>query len=295
MDIVELPLDGSPPRNLLATRRTEYGPAWSPVADQFAYVTDRRGVSEIWLKSRKEGWNRPLVTPRDFPKSGSPQFLPPVFSPDGTRIAYAVVRNDTSQIWISPVAGGPAIRLADDEGWSAGPTWSPDGSWVAYRKGRSLVKVQVGSQQPPVTIGEIATPVYPQWSPRGDWITTQLPEGFGVVSPAGLKKRLLSARLKGNNDVVHGWSGDGSSIYLTYREGTHTLFSALDLRTGSEKRIGDLGTEIAITGVWTATTRLSLMTDGKGLATSTRRYRGELWMLEGFDAPRTFWEKLWGP
>jgi hypothetical protein len=45
----------------------------------------------------------------------------------------------------------------------------------------------------------------------------------------------------------------------------------------------DYGTDFSITGVWSSTVRLSLAPDGKNLATSIRRYRGELWMLEGFD------------
>ena len=66
-DLMELPLDGSPPRTLLANSRNMYSPSWSPAGDQLLYATDRTGASEIWIHNVKAGIDRPLVTPRDFP------------------------------------------------------------------------------------------------------------------------------------------------------------------------------------------------------------------------------------
>jgi len=37
---------------------------------------------------------------------------------------------------------------------------------------------------------------------------------------------------------------------------------------------------------------LNVASDGKSLATAIRRYRDELWMLGGFNAPRTWWQRL---
>ena len=49
-DLVELPLDGSPIRDYLATARNEATPSWSPSGAHLAYVTDRSGPVEIWLQ-----------------------------------------------------------------------------------------------------------------------------------------------------------------------------------------------------------------------------------------------------
>jgi len=89
---VEAPVTGGPVRELLTTSRWEGMPAWAPVNQQFVFTTRRRGPEEIWLKSRQEGWERPLVTAQDFPGDATKLFMAPVLSPDGQRIAYTRVR-----------------------------------------------------------------------------------------------------------------------------------------------------------------------------------------------------------
>src|SRR5579871_830029 len=57
-------------------------------------------------------------------------------SPDGSRIAYAVVNNDQpgrpySQTWIMNLDTHQSIQL----GRASSPRWSPDGQWIAYEAG----------------------------------------------------------------------------------------------------------------------------------------------------------------
>ena len=60
----------------------------------------------------------------------------PTVSPDGRRVAVLVDR-DATDLWLVPVAGGPAQRLTTGRGptafWEdAAPVWSPDGARLAY-------------------------------------------------------------------------------------------------------------------------------------------------------------------
>ena len=56
----------------------------------------------------------------------------PVFSPDGSQLAFISDRDDHgAQIWLLPLAGGEARRLTEFPGGLADPVWSPDGSVIA--------------------------------------------------------------------------------------------------------------------------------------------------------------------
>jgi len=140
----------------LATSRSEMDPAWSASGTEMAFTTDRNGREEIWLRSQRGDFERPLVTPSDF---GAETFLlsAPAMAPDGQRVAYHRIGAEGDRIWTTSVAGGPPVRLTSDEHPQESPSWSPDGAWVAYDQGgeisgsnpvSSLVKMRVGARMP---------------------------------------------------------------------------------------------------------------------------------------------------
>jgi dipeptidyl aminopeptidase/acylaminoacyl peptidase len=58
-------------------------------------------------------------------------------SPDGTRLAYSINRNDGagrpySQLSIMTLADGHSVAFSKEKDPSGGGEWSPDGQWVAY-------------------------------------------------------------------------------------------------------------------------------------------------------------------
>jgi hypothetical protein len=133
------------------------------------------------------------------------------------------------------------------------------------------------------------TGFHPQASPAGEWITIQWPEGFGVVSPDGVQKKVL----KPGWDSVeygrpHGWSHDGTQIYfIEWEEGESSLWS-IDVRTGRERLISRLGPlHFMVKGL--GMQRLSVSTDGKMLVGTVRHENSNLWMMEGFAPPKSRW------
>src|SRR5258706_3877850 len=59
------------------------------------------------------------------------------FSPDGSRLAYTVIRSDgprqpVSQLWIMTLADGKSMCLSVGDEPSSSPEWSADGKWIAY-------------------------------------------------------------------------------------------------------------------------------------------------------------------
>jgi len=254
-------------------------------------VTDRRGDEEIWLSSRKEGWHRPLVSQSDLPAANRYQFVAPVWSPDGSRIAYSA----GGGIWISSIAGGPATPLLSS---GFDPTWAPDGNWIGFvevagNKGY-LSKQKVGSSMPPVRVSQAAGQFRPAWSPDGKWITIQLPEGFGIISPDGKEKKILFHGNPGLGSAC-GWSHEPSILYLAYLKDQNLILSAFDVRTGAERKVSNLGAA-RFSYFSTYSLLLSEAPDGKSLAGSFLRPDADIWMIEGIQPPPDFWHRLfWRP
>jgi Tol biopolymer transport system component len=282
LDIVEVPLAGGPVRPLLATSRNELFPAWSPKASTFAYVTDRSGRKEIWLKNTQEGLERPLVTQRDFPDDETLWLLTLAISPDGTRIAYSRVSNKhVGELWISPMAGGSPLRVGSGTGYEVGPAWSPDGKWLTYFDANTgLMKAAVGGSDAAVSLGFSNGCENPaQWSPDGEWIACANDGHVELISPDGKNHRNI-----GNRRAFVTWSRDGKEIYALGRvDGGKTRFGAIDVKSGAEKTIYEYGPEIQFATAFNPAFPMSLSPDGKSLATSVVNVRSDIWLLEGFE------------
>jgi dipeptidyl aminopeptidase/acylaminoacyl peptidase len=54
----------------------------------------------------------------------------PVWSPDGDRLAFSVIRGGTPQLWIASADGGGLHQVPGVSGFR--PAWSPDGSQLAF-------------------------------------------------------------------------------------------------------------------------------------------------------------------
>jgi eukaryotic-like serine/threonine-protein kinase len=283
-NMVEIPIDGGMTRSLLTTSRSELFPAWPPVGEEYAYVTDHSGGSEIWIRSRRNNWERPLITPKDFSKDPPTQFFTPEYSPDGATLAFAATGNhQVASIWIAPAEGGSPVRLTGDEseGFELSPTWSPDGNWIAYATiihGEPATRMKrVGSQEPPVDL--LHEGCAPRWSPKGDWIICgDTREGFKLVSADGSKQKVFPHIF----DIGSTWSTDGSTIYGISRTTEGTRLQALNLQSGSVRAIRDFGPEIHFETNMAHSLRLSLAPDGKSFSTTTLQSKSDLWMLEGF-------------
>lgn len=285
-DIVALPLDGSPPRTLLATSLPEFAPAWSPADDQFAYVTHRNGTDELWVRSAqdssKANWDRPVVTAKEFPTLEA--IISPVFSPDGTRIAYTALLAGGGRrrsLAISPAGGGTPTIIAD--GYA--PTWSPDGAsiaflWIKPDGAIPVAVLRVGSNEPPrqiiPAIGASAT----EWSPDGKWIAVATFQGVELVSPDGQNRRTLSSI----NSPALAWSKDSKTIYGLAYNAQPPVLKAVDVASGAVRKIAEYNLEFQpstlVENAYTGSIRLSLAPDGKSLAVGAASNQADLWILD---------------
>ncbi len=301
-DLVLVPLDGSPLRTFLSSTRNELDPAWSPTGAQYAFVSDRSGNQEIWVRSEegaseRGGFERPLVTDSDFTGSKTMVIGSLAFSRDGRRLAYQRFADGGYRIWLSTLAGGTPVPLTSGDSYQDGPTWSPDGAWVAYINGAkdapwTLNKIRVGGSSPTVILTGISPFARPQWSPDGRWIVCQTPDGLKLIAAEGTETRTISAA----DWMAYAWGTDGAKVYglKTADDLHHFLFASVDVVSGRETVISaNLGTIPQANQPIRGFSRMRT----EGFLTSIARVRSDIWLLEGFKPPAdsSQWlRRLWG-
>jgi Tol biopolymer transport system component len=297
-DLVEVPLDGSPMRNFVATSSDEYSAAWVPGSSRYVYLTNKSGEEELRIHSQTENWDRLIVGIRTF--EGTTVMSSPVASPDGQRVAFDVYgTSGAASIWISPVGGGAPLKLNAQGAMESAPVWSPDGQFIACLHfepgGVGLAINRVGTADPPRMLAHGIEGIIPAWSPDGQWIAyqTNANRDLRLVSPDGARQRVLakadpSLHRNGvgwDSALVSAlvWSRDSGTLYSIRR--THdrmVQMVANDAVTGAFRVVSTLGHDFYFATPTDPGLRFTLAPDGKSFLGTIVRTHTDLWILEDF-------------
>jgi serine/threonine protein kinase len=203
-------------------------PTFSPDGETIAYVSNRTGNFDIFLKQVSGG---PDVNVTNSPADD----VQPAFSPDGKQIAFVSTRESLrdlgyenfgvpptgGDIWVMPALGGSARRIAESGNF---PSWSADGASLVYMGGRAWNKLiyrvpAAGGEarEIPLKLGAQTDRggrflLFPSLSPDGKWLLFQGPGGVRVASSAGGEVKVIA---QGRRPV---WAPDGRSIVYTTTE-----------------------------------------------------------------------------
>jgi tricorn protease len=128
-EIVTVPAEKGDSRQLTRSPgANDQSPAWSADGKQIAWFSDGSGEYEL-LVGDQDGKRQP----RRYKLAGAGFYDQPLFSPDGTRIAY---RDNSQSLWVIELATGKNIKIVSEPVYSPlnlmRANWSPDSRWLAY-------------------------------------------------------------------------------------------------------------------------------------------------------------------
>lgn len=210
----------------LATQITHFNPeskvidelAWSPDGSRIAFTRgNNSGDDKVWVVNADGTSTFPLEI------GGGGAKRHPTWSPDSSKIAYAVVKNEPEQIYIASSQGGIGQPLTNGKGHE--PNWSPNGSRIAFDAyhsgGFGYVDLHLvapdGSGTPLIVPPSLYTEwTFNAWSPDGGRIAYRSTAASGattyrVMNADGGANHPLA--IPGEADVRSAsWSSDGSRI-----------------------------------------------------------------------------------
>ncbi|MEL7041255.1 MAG: S41 family peptidase [Pseudomonadota bacterium] len=125
-DVFSVPVEDGITRNLTDTSNAhERDVAWSPQGDMIAFISDATGEEQIYVRDALGE-----APARQVTETLSRRIYNPVWSPDGTKIAFG---DTEAHILVVDVETGRVREVFDDPGFHQHDyAWSPDSRYLAF-------------------------------------------------------------------------------------------------------------------------------------------------------------------
>jgi TolB protein len=146
----------------------------------------------------------------------------PVWSPDGSHIAFGRPDSEAFNIWVYSFASGESQQITFGPNAKNFATWSPDGSHIAYQVQtgdvRHIMVIPSGGGSPvPLVTGDRENS-HPQWSPADpdQILFVRDHKNLFLVSVSTGKERQITHYEAANLIVDYpSWAFDGKKVYFS--------------------------------------------------------------------------------
>ena len=169
----------------------------------FTSTTATAAISGSWITKGQ-------MTRFTTDATGTQENSSPIFSPDGTRVVFASLRNGKWGLYVKPTSGRGGEELLFESGSRKMPmAWSPDGQFIVYwvAGGASQWVIPVKNPSEPRPLHDRPNS-HAQISPDGKWVVFNslnqiyvkpFPTGEGLwkVSSRGRRLCAMAWRLEG--------------------------------------------------------------------------------------------------
>ncbi|HET6975752.1 MAG TPA: Calx-beta domain-containing protein [Pyrinomonadaceae bacterium] len=217
-------------QTILTDGNDDRDPSWSPDGSQIVFSGSRFGGVNI-IRMNADGTGQVPLTNTLSPVSN----MQPAWSPDGTKIVFTSSRAGAgrNEIWVMNADGTNPVRLTVNVqlgadlngpfyGLDLGPTWSPDGTKIAFssrRNGSANPEIYVmnadGSNQTRLTNNSFEDDD-PTWTRSGDRITFNSSRNgktsIFVINPDGSNEQKITDGFQPD------WAPDGHRLAFTDRD-----------------------------------------------------------------------------
>lgn len=289
-DIYVVNPDGSEPTQITRTEGVSNArtPDWAPDGTTIVFVSESNGRSDLFLANVESLGITPNIT---VPKSGqsfkSTQITHiegilrfPVWSPDGTRIAFDSDIGGTFNLYVVNPDGSELTRITHHEGDGSArvPQWSPDGTRIAFFSDSDgtfdiyVIKPD-GTDLTQITRTEGDSGAwYPVWSPDGTRIAFHSNRDgtfdIFVVNPDGTGLTQITRTEGDTGAMAPQWSPDGTRIVFSSGQDGKSAISIANSDGSGLTQITDAEEfEFALTPQWSP--------DGTRIAFEAYRADGE--------------------
>jgi Tol biopolymer transport system component len=249
-DIYLLASDGSREERVVVHPAVDRLIDWSPTGDRLIFTSDRGGTVGIWSQPVADG---KAIGEAKLVKSdvGSGRFIGitksgHIYFHGGKRLS------DISTVGLNPEDGQitqdptrlPSIR----EGKNRGPSWSPDGNYLAYRSGGGshsgalMIRSVKSGLEKEIKPDSLRVSGRLAWSPDSKYILCNVkgPSGHWALHlfERSTEQFRLVREPNDNETILYpvGWSPDGKEIYFN-SVFTGRSILARNLETGVERKI----------------------------------------------------------